>query len=47
MTTEKFEFEDLLVWEKAVDFADMVLDLMERLETTRKHYRIVEQMEAA
>ncbi|MCB0635398.1 MAG: four helix bundle protein [Lewinella sp.] len=47
MTTEKFEFEDLLVWEKAVDFADLVLDKMERLDTTRKHYRIVEQMEAA
>ena len=44
---EKFQFENLEVWQKAVNFADDILTLLEEFETTRKHYRLFEQMESA
>lgn len=40
-------FKDLLVWQKAMDFANAVIDLTEQLDSDRKHYRLVEQLEAA
>ena len=40
-------FKELQVWQKAVDFADKVLELIDLLETTRKHYRLIEQLESA
>ena len=47
-TVEKrFSFEDLKVWQKAVDFAEGVIRLIDKLETSRKHYRLIEQLEAA
>ena len=47
MKKVRFSFEDLGVWEKAVSFAEIVLDLTEKIDTDRKHYRIIEQVEAA
>lgn len=44
---DKFNFEDLEVWQKAVDFADQVLELTENLESERMHYRLLEQIESA
>jgi len=43
----EFAFKELLVWQKAIDFADKVLDTIENIESSRKHYRIIEQLEAA
>lgn len=43
----KFSFEDLTVWQKAVDFAKEVIDLSEEINTNRKHYRLIEQLESA
>jgi four helix bundle protein len=43
----KFGYEDLKVWNMAVDFAVKVIDLVENLETNRKHYRLFEQIEAS
>ena len=43
----KFIFEDLDVWQKAVEFAKAVIDLTENINTNRKHYRLIEQLEAA
>jgi four helix bundle protein len=40
-------YKDLLVWQKSLEFASAVIDLTEKLETDRKHYRLVEQLEAA
>jgi four helix bundle protein len=40
-------YRDLLVWQKSMDFANSVIDLTEELETNRKHYRLVEQIEAS
>jgi len=45
--TEHFNFEKLDVWTKAVAFADKILDLVENIETDRKHYRLFEQIESA
>ena len=42
----KFGFEDLEVWNKAIEFADQVIDLIECLDTNRKHFRLIEQLEA-
>jgi four helix bundle protein len=43
----KFSFEDLEVWQKAVDFAYEVIRLAEEIHTERKRYRLIEQLEAA
>lgn len=43
----KFSFEDLEVWQKAIELADVVLDILETLDTNRKHFRLIEQAEAA
>jgi four helix bundle protein len=41
-----FPFEKLEVWQLAVDLADYVLGLLEKLPPN-KHIRLVSQMEAA
>ena len=43
----KFSFEDLEVWQKAVEFARIVIDTTEKIDTKRKHFRLIEQLEAA
>ena len=43
----KFGFEDLEVWKKSIEFAYQVIDLIESLDANRKHFRLVEQLEAA
>ena len=42
----KFAHENLEVWNRAVDFAVQVIGTVERIETGRKHYRLMEQIEA-
>jgi four helix bundle protein len=42
-----FAFEDLKVWQKAVDFAEIVIRAIDSFETPRKHYRLIEQLESA
>ena len=42
-----FAFEDLLVWQKAIDFAEAVIKTIDEFETPRKHYRVIEQLESA
>jgi four helix bundle protein len=44
---EKLPFEDLEVWQEAVSFADQCLDVIEKIETDRRHYRLIEQVESA
>lgn len=43
----KFNFEDLDVWQRAVEFADGVIEISENLQSSRNHFRLVEQVEAA
>jgi len=40
-------YKELTVWQKSLEFADKVIDLVEQLETDRKHYRLIEQLEAS
>ena len=42
-----FSFQDLIVWQKAIAFAEKVIWVIEELNTTRKHYRLIEQLESA
>ena len=42
-----FAFEDLLVWQKAIDFAEAVIKTIDEFDTPRKHYRVIEQLESA
>lgn len=43
----KFGFEELEVWQKAVGYSKEVILLAETIDTGRKHYRLIEQLEAA
>jgi len=43
----KFGYEDLEVWNRSVDFAVKVIELIEIIDTGRKHYRLFEQIEAS
>lgn len=43
----KFGYEDLVVWHRAVDFAVKVIESVEKIEGERKHYRLLEQIEAS
>lgn len=43
----KFGYEDLVVWDRAVDFSVRVIELVETIDTGRKHYRLFEQIEAS
>ncbi len=43
----KFVYENLEVWSKAVDFAVEVIKTVDNISTDRKHYRLLEQIEAS
>jgi len=40
-------YKELIVWQKSMAFANDVIQGIEHLETDRKHYRMIEQLEAA
>ena len=42
-----FAFEDLKVYQKALDFAVNVITAIDEIEAPRKHYRLIEQIEAS
>lgn len=44
---DQHSFKDWIVWQKNINFASDVIDLAENLETDRKHYRLIELLEAA
>jgi len=43
----KFGYEDLEVWQKAIDWASEIISLVDNLETKRRHFRLIEQLESA
>jgi four helix bundle protein len=47
MTKVRFSFEDLEVWQKAIDFTDKVISFVEKIRADRKHFRLLEQIEAS
>jgi len=48
-TLQSFQlpYKNLIIWQKSIEFASNVIDQAENLASTRKHYRLVEQLEAA
>ena len=42
-----FIFEELKVYQKALDFAVSVVNIVDEIEAPRKHYRLIEQLEAS
>lgn len=40
-------YKDLAVWQKSMDLANCVIDLIDHISTSRSHYRIFEQLEAS
>jgi four helix bundle protein len=42
-----FAFEDLQVYQRALDFASAIIDLIDEMATPRKHYRLIEQIESS
>jgi four helix bundle protein len=40
-------YKNLIVWQKGIEFAINVIDLVDCMETDRKHYRLIEQLEAS
>jgi four helix bundle protein len=42
-----FAFEELHFYQKALDFSVLVVNLVDKLETPRKHFRLIEQLEAS
>ncbi len=47
MDDKKFAFEDLEVWQKAIEFAGEVIEIAEKVNFERRHYRLIEQLESA
>jgi four helix bundle protein len=42
-----FSFQDLKVWQKAVLFAEKIIRTIDKFQTPRRHYRLIEQLESA
>jgi len=42
-----FAFEDLVVYQRALDFAIAAINIIDGIETPRKHYRLIEQLESS
>lgn len=43
----EFGYEKLLVWQRSLEWADRILTIAENIETERKHYRLIEQIESS
>jgi four helix bundle protein len=42
-----FAFEELDVYQRALGFSVSVINVVDQMDTPRKHYRLVEQLEAS
>lgn len=42
-----FSYKDLVVWQKSIEMAIKVVDIAENLSQTKRHFRLIEQLEAA
>lgn len=43
----QLSYKDLKVWKKSIEFANTIIDLSENLNTSRNHFRLIEQLESA
>ena len=44
---EDFGFKELIIWRRAIDFAKHSIIALDTITSDRKHFRIIEQTEAA
>ena len=42
-----FAFEKLKVYQRALDFAVAIINIIDEIETPRKHFRLIEQLESS
>ncbi len=42
-----FSFENLAVYQRALNFSMAVIDIIDHIETPRKHYKLIEQLESS
>lgn len=47
MEENRFGYEDLEVWQKAIDWTSEIVRMVDNLRTDRMHFRLIEQLEAA
>lgn len=47
MKEKTFAFEDLLVWQRSVDFVETVILSIFEISAPGKHYRLIEQIESS
>ncbi len=40
-------YKNLVVWQKSIQFACKIIGLIDAIESNRKHYRLIEQLESA
>ncbi len=43
----EFGYEKLFVWQRAIDWADNMLKIADRIASKKKHYRLVQQLESS
>ena len=39
-----FAFQNLKVYQRALDFSVTIIEVIEEIDTPRKHYRLIEQL---
>jgi four helix bundle protein len=44
---EQVAYKELLVWQKSMLFVNQVIQIIDEMETPRKHFRLIEQLESA
>ena len=44
---QQVAYRDLKVWQKSMLFANQVILVIDEMDTPRKHYRLIEQLESA
>jgi four helix bundle protein len=42
-----FAFENLKVYQRALDFSVNIIEVIDEIDTPRKHYRLIEQLESS
>ena len=43
---QQVAYKELLVWQKSMDLATKVIQIVDGLNTDRRHYRLIEQLES-
>jgi four helix bundle protein len=44
---QQIAYKDLQVWQKSMDLATSIIEIVAELNTNRKHFRLIEQLESS